>query len=177
MPKTFVVLGMHRSATSLIARGLATNEVHMGNRLLGARRSNPLGHYEDLDILELNDDILTDAGGSWKRPPPNDRLYRSIGLHKLEVARLVADRAAEGHSLWGWKEPRTALTWPAWDAAFGPDDDLHLIAIMRRPTHVARSLASRNNFTAEQANRLGRRYNTAILTALANHVGLQITVH
>ena len=54
--KTFVVLGMHRSATSLSAMGLSRCNVHIGDNLLGAdANSNPYGHFEDRDFIRMND--------------------------------------------------------------------------------------------------------------------------
>ncbi|ABN70622.1 hypothetical protein Smar_1536 [Staphylothermus marinus F1] len=49
--RTVVVLGMHRSDTSMIAGILNILGVYMGERLLGASWSNPLGHFEDLVSL------------------------------------------------------------------------------------------------------------------------------
>ena len=67
--KTIVVLGMHRSATSLVARTLNA-EVHMGSKLLYARSGNPEGYYENIEIIKINDKILHDSGGSWHIPRP-----------------------------------------------------------------------------------------------------------
>ena len=67
--KTFIVLGMHRSATSLLARGLHMSDIVMGERLLGKSESNKYGHWEDVDFVELNESILHSAGGTWDNPP------------------------------------------------------------------------------------------------------------
>jgi hypothetical protein len=61
--RAIVVLGMQRSATSLIARSMhLTKEVYMGNDLmLGGQQR---GHYEIMPIVQLNDKILEAANGS-----------------------------------------------------------------------------------------------------------------
>jgi hypothetical protein len=74
--ETIVILGMHRSGTSTIARILASIGINMGERIMGANESNPFGHYENLDFVELNDEILINAGGSWKKPPPKNYNFR-----------------------------------------------------------------------------------------------------
>src|SRR5438132_1462972 len=106
--KTFVVLGMHRSATSLVAKGL-TSIVHMGDEMLGSGQFNPEGHFENMHFLTMNERILTAAGGDWKHPPPEEAI---LGLKKRfaeEIDRLV-QQESRGRALWGWKDPRTTLT-------------------------------------------------------------------
>ena len=56
--KTVVVLGMHRSGTSMIASILNKLGVSMGKVMLGKTPSNPLGHFEDKDFYNLNRKIL-----------------------------------------------------------------------------------------------------------------------
>jgi len=170
MSKPFVVLGMHRSATSLIAGGLARAGVNMGQRLLGKRKSNPKGHYEDLDFLELNDKILKANGGTWRKPPD------IIDPGKLSPAARALVEAKMGDSeLWGWKDPRTALTFALYEPFLG--DDAHLVCVFRRPVNVARSLNSRNSIPIPNGVALTNTYNRAILEAAARHVGLEITIH
>ena len=47
------VAGMHRSGTSLFSRFLNDSGVDLGDRLHVDLRTNPYGHYEDEDFLEL----------------------------------------------------------------------------------------------------------------------------
>ncbi|HMB65244.1 MAG TPA: hypothetical protein VKO42_00060, partial [Patescibacteria group bacterium] len=56
--KTVVVIGMHRSGTSLVAGIMQCLGVDMGSNLLSGNRGNPLGFFEDEDILDLNKRIL-----------------------------------------------------------------------------------------------------------------------
>lgn len=62
---TVIILGMHRSGTSIIAGVLHTLGVYMGNKFIGAHWSNLLGHFENIEFVRLNDKILKNAGGSW----------------------------------------------------------------------------------------------------------------
>jgi len=171
MSKPFIVLGMHRSATSLVAGGLHKFGVDMGRRQLGRTKSNRKGHFEDKDFLELNIEILNANGGTWRNPPD------TINPHLLGRAaqELVEAKMDTGNELWGWKDPRTALTYPIYEPHLGPD--AHLVCVFRRPANVARSLESRNNIPIPQAAALADTYNRAILEAAAKHVGLDITIH
>ena len=58
MNKTFVILGCHRSASSLVAKALHEAGVHMGDELLSGLADNPEGHFEDMDFLKKNVEIL-----------------------------------------------------------------------------------------------------------------------
>lgn len=169
--KVFIVLGMHRSATSLAAKGLRTAGVNMGARLLGARKSQPAGHWEDKDFLELNEMLLKAAGGTWRNPPTPLRIRRAInrGGYTGKAAALFAARTG----MWGWKDPRTPLLWDLYEPLL-PDDTI-LVCVFRRPKHVARSLASRNKMSAVESKELTDRTNRAILDAAARHVGLKAT--
>ena len=54
----YLCSGFHRSGTSLIAQSLANGGMHMGDELMGASFSNPLGHVEDMPVVRLHDKIF-----------------------------------------------------------------------------------------------------------------------
>ena len=49
-----IVLGMHRSGTSLIAGVLHEMGVNMGSNLMKADEYNPKGYFEDIEIYKFN---------------------------------------------------------------------------------------------------------------------------
>lgn len=148
--KVFLVVGMHRSATSLVAKGLHEACVHMGDDLLGATRSNLHGHYEDREAIRLNDEILKSAGGRWDKPPPHEAIQgvcRSVDLQPY-----IASRSARG-GMWGVKDPRLSLTWPVW-LPYLVTIDLHVIWARRGRNNVAESLRVRNGIPLERGREL-----------------------
>lgn len=61
-----VVLGMHRSGTSVITRGLQTMGVGLGHNLMPAiANNNDKGFFEDLEINALNMAMLKSIGSEW----------------------------------------------------------------------------------------------------------------
>ena len=108
MSKTFIVLGMHRSATSLVAKSLS-HEICMGMEFIPANEHNEEGFYEDKRFLSLNDRILGTAGGSWNNPPTEKNISSMFMTFKAEIKELV-ENMNKKHDLWGWKDPRTVLT-------------------------------------------------------------------
>ena len=101
MSKVFVVLGMHRSATSLVSKALL-NEIYMG--------PTPGGNvFESRPFRVLNQAILRRARGSWHEPPPEQAILDQYEHFRGRIVETIeSDRA--GRELWGWKDPRTTLT-------------------------------------------------------------------
>jgi len=60
-----VVLGMHRSGTSAVAGCLERLGICMGRRLAPGDEWNPGGYFEDRDLVELNDRLLSAQGIRW----------------------------------------------------------------------------------------------------------------
>ena len=65
-----LILGMHRSGTSLLSRSLKIFGAEHGDNLLGSRPGNTKGHWEDLDALALNTEMLEFIGKDWKSIGP-----------------------------------------------------------------------------------------------------------
>src|SRR5690348_8758134 len=51
--RPFIVAGMHRSGTSMVAGILAKGGIAMGRELLSGDAANPAGYFEDIAFLEL----------------------------------------------------------------------------------------------------------------------------
>jgi len=157
--KSVVVIGQGRSATSMIAKGLSAAGVHMGDRLIPASSSNRWGHYEDKDFVWLNNQILKEAGGAGDDPPAEDAILEVREEFRDRVVTLLESKVARaedlGSSAWGWKDPRTVLTWPL----FGPLLEDPIVVIVRRDVRaVADSLRRRDKFSHEKALGLAREY-------------------
>lgn len=145
--KLIVVLGMHRSGTSAITRGLQAVGANLGDRFLAPGEDNPKGFWEDKDFERLNREIFECLGASWDRLTP---------FTPEECARLgsagFADRAATLLSTklppsgtFAFKHPRTAKLFPFWREVFlrGPQETCYLLAV-RHPLSVAESLNKRD---------------------------------
>lgn len=158
--KCFVVLGMHRSATSLCGKGLHESGVSVGKRLLGADPANPEGYYEDTDFMSLNKKILSAAGGDWKDPPPDSVIQSAGKRFAPEIKELVSKKQAK---LWGWKDPRTTLTVKLYLPYI---ENPHFFCCFRDPQEVAESLKIRNNFSTKEGLTLARIYNRRLMAFL-----------
>lgn len=154
MNKTFVILGCHRSASSLVAKALHEAGVHMGNDLLSELPDNPEGHFEDMDFLKKNVELLD--GNVW-----ND-VDRE--LQDADTSALV--RSKNNRPLWGWKDPRTVLTIEKY---YEHLDDPIIVGLFRKPELVAKSMAKRGDISEDDALALAKAYNRKIIDFLSKH--------
>ena len=145
----------------MVARLLNLAGLDLGDpaRFLDPQTDNPLGFWENREIMDLNDRILAHQGGSWMKPP----LWQSGWESTLAIsafsdeARDILDRAYNGRgaSQWGWKDPRTTLTLPFWKRLLG---SLRLVLVIRNPVDVARSLEARHGWSLQVGINLWKQY-------------------
>jgi hypothetical protein len=166
--KPLVIVGMHRSGTSLTASLLASAGLHLGDRLLGAHTGNPLGHFEDLGFLEFHVRALRGIGD-------DENGYSAKAVSRLPpdmivaADKLLADRRASGR-LWGWKDPRTCLFLDFWHAR-APES--HYLFVFRNPADVADSLFRRGDWRFVHdpmlALEIWRDYNKLVVDFVSRH--------
>lgn len=153
-----IILGMHRSGTSLTVRLLKDLGVHMGSFL---SRDAEAVHFQ-----KINRAIYRSAGSNWGEV---DRLIQAMesekfvaentqkALNTLFPARqflnsnrgiadyfgeIVWDQIRRGDTVWwGWKDPRTTLTFPIWLKIFPQGRYLN---ILRNGIDVAISIHRRS---------------------------------
>ncbi|MEB3266459.1 MAG: DUF5672 family protein [Cyanobacteriota bacterium] len=104
-----------------------------------AHESNQLGHYEDLDFVRLQEQILIENNisstgyGAW---------FVNTTLTPLCVQKsldLLQNRA-NNYLFWGWKDPRTVLLLDHW---VGLIPGVRFLFLFRDPAQVVRSLLAR----------------------------------
>jgi hypothetical protein len=120
----YLVLGMHKSGTSLIAELLhkagisMVDEAQQGSYEDGA-------YYERQSTYQLNMALL-----GWK---DENVLYRkgqaqTSASQIAQMQAIIAENESR-HSNWGFKDPRTCLTYPLWANILPP----HRLIIVFRP--------------------------------------------
>ena len=146
------VLGMHRSGTSMLTRMLNLLGMSVGTTLLEANAGNERGYWEHTFFLNANMELLTGLN------MPSEG-YGDFG-QLLEVFRIcervspTPERRQQflevleqqmGGGCWGWKDPRTVITWPMWHRLLQNTghQDIRPIVIVRHPADVVRSFMVR----------------------------------
>lgn len=146
-PDVVVVLGMHRSGTSVVTRALQALGVALGDNLIPPKAGeNDKGFFEDVDIMRFNDRLLKKLGSAWERLAPIDEAALTgpgFSAERREAASLLEEKAQLGR--FGFKDPRTCVLLPLWQCVI---DDLsltpHYVLALRNPMEVAASLEARN---------------------------------
>ena len=155
--KVLVVLGMHRSGTSLIAQWLQKCGLNMGDQLHGADIGNPEGHFEDVDFLNLHEGILKfydlSTVGLISHPVRdiNDRFI-------TEMTDLVQHKN-NAHIQWGWKEPRTCLFLSNYRSILS---NAKYFIVVRDYNEVVSSLIKRNLKSWQKKHFLDKEFNSVI---------------
>jgi hypothetical protein len=106
-----IVAGFHRSGTSLVCQVLHRAGLFLGYDLMGAAFSNPHGHFEDIEIYNLHEQILADNGQTWMVSEPFLPVITRSHWRRME--QIIQKRNAE-HNLWGFKDPRLCLFMMIW---------------------------------------------------------------
>ena len=149
----------------MVARLIRGAGVDLGRDedLTPSRPENQDGFWENVRFVEVNDAILSAAGGAWDAPPDISSLSsHGVARAKAELAILAFQHGRP----WGWKDPRNSVTLPFWRALF---PDLKLIVCLRNPLEVALSLSRRNLFSYESSLKLWSEYNERLLTSSEPH--------
>jgi hypothetical protein len=137
-PPPVLVVGMHNSGTTLLARILDRGGLFLGGD--GAHGENRF--FRD----EVNEGLVLGTGDRWSRlpiPSPEEVLSHVDAARALVATRWLEryrDLGYDGHSPWGFKDPRTCITLPLWLVLFPRAKVLH---IARNPDDVAASLCRR----------------------------------
>lgn len=138
------VLGMHRAGTSMTMRVLNILGVEVGSheRLRGATVENPDGYWEHRGLMEVNIELLRRLGGDGRRVPAlPDRWWDDTSFDDLRERARSLFREIGGERPWGWKDPRTTLTFPFWRELI---PDLRVVECFRHPLEVFDSLRRRH---------------------------------
>ncbi|MDE0191918.1 MAG: hypothetical protein OXQ90_11225 [Gammaproteobacteria bacterium] len=163
-----IVLGMHRSGTSAVARLLNLMGAYFGgeNISTGASAENEKGFWERLDVRALNDSMLHNANCDWDR-------IAELDLNAIpEDFRNAYHRSArdivlnlDAHRPWFIKEPRLCILLPVWRPALELPFCVH---VFRHPVEVAHSLKARNGIPIRAGLALWEAYNANAIESSAD---------
>jgi hypothetical protein len=142
-----IIVGMHRSGTTLLVEILERCGVFMGEKQTGNR--------ESVFFQEINKEILDMMGANWRcldfLPGTTDLSSHFAWIRKKTRKQLEAElipchfgqellKSLKENFLWGWKDPRNSLLLPIWHDIF---PNARVIHIYRNGCNVSLSLLAR----------------------------------
>ena len=142
-----LVVGMHRSGTSAVARVLNILGCDLPATLLSFNPTNERGHWESRKIVSLNDELLASAGSSWHDWSLfNPQWYASpIADGFRERARTTLEDEYGDSRFFVLKDPRICRLLPFWlDAVRDYDAEPFIVSPIRNPLDVSTSLEARD---------------------------------
>ena len=119
-----VVLGVHRSGTSLSARVLNGLGIRFGDKLIPGRSDNPAGFFEHRGVLEQTKSLdyklgvapfqnggIVPCKESWWDDP-------DIAGEKSALKKILEQELELGDGVFGFKDPRSLYYLPMWQGIF-----------------------------------------------------------
>jgi hypothetical protein len=148
-----VVLGMHRSGTSAMARCLALCGAALPAALMPAAEGNPTGHWEPERIADFNETLLRARGSRWDEifgPRVEPQLAEAVAPLMDRARALLRDDYGDA-GLIVLKEPRMTRLMDLWRPAIAQEGFAAVYVVMvRSPQEVAQSLRVRNGLPTSQ---------------------------
>ena len=157
IPKIIAILGMHRSGTSCLIGSLHKSGFSSRNTLKFSS-ANKKGSREFSSIMRLNDIILANNGGSWRKPPSTISFDQELIDRRDEII-------AKNHKtncIFLFKDPRSLLLLEFWQKDLS---SINFIGTFRDPAQVIRSLFMRDQIYIPLADglKLWIKYNENLL--------------
>jgi len=147
-----IIIGMHRSGTTMVTRLLMQLGLFAGTELED--------NSEAVFFLKLNDWLMHQCGAAWDHPEPMKYLLAETGAENLAAncfrvamaSKLTKNYLGLWKYLrirtpgnldipWGWKDPRNTFTLPVWLHLF---PDARVVHVLRHGVDVAKSLQTRS---------------------------------
>lgn len=142
-----LLVGPHRSGTSLLAEMLSASGLFLGARLDS--------HHESTYFQRIARRVMSELGAHWSQPSVAARALTDE-VRRAETAEVLRNllispasveywgrhrRDGQLGSSWGWKDPRTSVLLPLWLDLF---PQARIVSIERHPLDCALSLHRRS---------------------------------
>ncbi len=161
-PPPVIIIGMHRSGTSLVTRALGEFGLFTG---LHRGRNNEATFFQQMNVW-----MMRVCGAKWDNPSPITAMFEDDeirGLVQDHLGRMIRSprlrsylgllRYLRYRNLanldfpWGWKDPRNTFTLPVWLHFF---PDARVIHVKRHGVDSAQSLIVRRQKALKAARRI-----------------------
>lgn len=148
MKKIYLILGMHRSATSLTTEVFSSYGMFVGRKedLWEADQNNQRGYFENKEVVLLDDKILYEHGMHWAMIGETFCISKSQYTNEINLILDNFQNNTKKDQPILIKDPRMCLLEPIWRKEIKKRDlACHIVLIFRHPYEVAKSLQTRDN--------------------------------
>jgi hypothetical protein len=170
-PMLTIVLGMHRSGTSLCAHALSLLGLDMADEI-SPHESNARGHWERWEIVKLHDRVFQHFGQDYydlkhAQPlPPGWWADPAVRKIRDEITDWLGSRMKFSRRF-GLKDPRISRLLPMWrEILIDLDMQPRFVFCIRSPDAVAASLAARDKLAEAEGEYRWLVYNAGAIDGL-----------
>lgn len=145
-----LVLGMHRSGTSAMARVIGLLGADLPKTLLGPTPGNERGHWEPAPLIAQHDRLLDQLGSRWDdwRKLDLDALPRPVRDEAARAFHTLVEQEYAGSPLFVLKEPRICRFAPfIVELLAARSIATRHVVVLRNPLAVIASLGERDGMT------------------------------
>jgi hypothetical protein len=169
--RLIVVLGMHRSGTSTVTRGMQVLGVQLGDNFIPPQEDNVTGFWEDADLNEFNIKLLKHLHSEWYSLKPIESAdVQNLRDHGyIQRALDILQRKMTQANVFGFKDPRVAKLLPFWKEVFAVAQwKVSYVIVIRHPLSVCKSLEKRHGFDFTMTSLLWLEH---VISSLVNTIG------
>ena len=117
--RAVVILAAGRTGSSLLMQILQRLGMSVSAEMTPASEQNIMGGYEDMRVFTIHSQILRLLNASQYFPLPENWMETSgIKTKQDELSNIIKDEITKSSTIWGFKDPRTALFLPLWIQIF-----------------------------------------------------------
>ncbi|MGH6762974.1 MAG: sulfotransferase family protein [Phyllobacterium sp.] len=149
-----LVLGMHRSGTSVITRAISLLGAELPKNVLPATMDNESGFWEPARLVDLHDRMLAECGSRWDDWRKFDLTAlgaERIAFYKSELKRLILEEY-EDAPLFVLKDPRICRFVPLYEEVLSEIGvECRFVLTCRNPLAVMASLHKRDGMAEANA--------------------------
>ena len=172
--RIIAVIGVQRSGTSAITRGLQVLGADLGSfyepNVVGS--DNEKGYFEDVEISQLDVSMLNSIGYTWDNPvlPVFDDNTKQVLSAFYPIGANILQNRLESTDLFGFKDPLIVRLLPLWNDIFKNEGaEVSYIIACRNPLSTAKSMQKRDGFDIVKGCYIWLGYITASLIHSADY--------
>jgi len=141
-PKIILILGMHRSGTSIVAQMVEKWGAYFGENIMPPNEFNQDGYWEFNPLVAFHEKLLEFTNNKWFAPSEEistKKLLIEFGDEAKQLVQRMDDKA----SVWCWKDPRMTLFIDFWMEILSNREVIYVIS-NRQAVDISSSLFKRD---------------------------------
>jgi hypothetical protein len=151
--KIVIVLGMHRSGTSVFTGILNKMGLPLGENLMKPTKDNPKGYFENMDFYHFNEMVLRECNSSWY--DVSNLTEEKILKEEYKNILKSIIKKYNNYDIFGVKDPRICVLLPLYEKVCGElGIKIEYVLITRDKESIINSINKRDGYSKEIVSKL-----------------------